>query len=257
MSKLRNVVWVLLWGALPVMAAEVTVSPDITTPIRLSNTDVNRIVCVNGNMEDAIYSKEKGLKVAREGKNAFVKYLIQVSPAGNEKLVQKATEIHLVCNSDVYTIVATPEPGPPQTIYLAASAKNRAEKNISLMGAMPVEQKVLTLIQAAYKDDMPESFSVTRQTARVKADRNQQSTEEDKQLWEEVDISLSRSVRVDGVGLALKEYSVIARKNVDLHESDFLRREFGQDIAGVTIDPPRLKEKERGRLFIVERVINQ
>jgi len=249
---------VLGCAALPAMAGDITITPDVTTPIRLSNTDINRIVCVRGDIEDALYSKEKGLKISWEGKNAFVKYLIQVTPNG-EKYVQNNTEIHIVCDSEVYTLVATPEQGGPQTIYLAASTRNRAEKNISMMGAMPMEQKVLMLIQAAYTDDtIPDTFSVTRFNKPVKADGSPPSSvENSKPLWEEVDITLARVIRVDGVGLSLKEYSVIARANVDLRETDFLRKEFGDAIAGITIDPPKLKAKEKGRLFIVDRETKQ
>lgn len=242
-------------AALPA-AAEQTVTPEMTTPIKLSNTDINRVVCTNGEMADAIFSKEKGLKVSIQGKNAFVKYLIQVT-AGAEQLVRKPTELFFVCDSQVYSLVASPEPGPSQTVYLSSGARNRAEKNMAMMGAMPTEEKALFLIQAAYKDELSDSLNVTRKQERVKASPEKGSPEEEKQLWEEVDITLSRTVRAEGVGLVLKEYVVTARKNVELREINFLRKEFGEEFAAVMVDPLKLKEKEKGRLFIVERVGRQ
>ena len=48
-----------------------------------------------------------------------------------------------------------------------------------------------------------------------------------------------------------------ARKNVELREINFLRKEFGEEFVAVMVDPLKLKEKEKGRLFIVERVGRQ
>ena len=46
------------------------VSPEITTQVRLSNSDINRVICPV-DIKDVIYSEEKGLAVNLSGKNAY------------------------------------------------------------------------------------------------------------------------------------------------------------------------------------------
>ena len=53
----------------------VTVLPEISQTVELSNTDVNRFICTD-NIQDVVYSKEKGVVVKYSGKNAFVKFQI-------------------------------------------------------------------------------------------------------------------------------------------------------------------------------------
>src|SRR3546814_20037939 len=44
--------------------------------IRLSNHDVNHIVCVGGDIDDVKFSAEKGLAVERGGSDAWIKFLV-------------------------------------------------------------------------------------------------------------------------------------------------------------------------------------
>src|SRR3546814_10619685 len=48
-------------------AQAITALPDQTSTIRLSNRDVNHIVCVGGEIEDVKFSDEKAIAVERAG----------------------------------------------------------------------------------------------------------------------------------------------------------------------------------------------
>lgn len=224
--------------------AETTVLPETPTPVVLSNTDVNRVVCANGTISDAFFSEEKGLTLMRKGSNAFIKFKIKVTGFDAMQHVNKQAEIYIVCNGAVYTLLAQPQKVPAMTIRLSDNTKQRMQSNIDLMNAMPFEEKIHYLTRAAYKDEIPESFSVTPVSKSLS-------------VFKEIDIDLIRQIRVDGVGFRLSEYALKAKSTVDLLETEFLRTEFGTDIAAVTIDPLHLEPGQQARLFIVERVVNQ
>src|SRR3546814_20413021 len=59
----------------PASAQAITVLPDPMSTIRLSNRDVNHIVCVGGAIEDVKFSAEKTIAVERAGPAAWVQFL--------------------------------------------------------------------------------------------------------------------------------------------------------------------------------------
>src|SRR3546814_17218585 len=61
----------------PASAQAITVLPDQMSTIRLSNRDVNHIVCVGGEIEDVKFSAEKAIAVERAGSDAWVKFLVK------------------------------------------------------------------------------------------------------------------------------------------------------------------------------------
>ena len=66
----------------PVSAQTISALPDQSSHIRLSNRDVNHIICVGGDIEDVKFSAEKGLAVERGGGNAV---LSRTCPRGATK----------------------------------------------------------------------------------------------------------------------------------------------------------------------------
>jgi len=235
----------------PVIANEI-IKPEVTTAVTLSSTDVNRIFCASGEINDVFYSQEKGLKIHSKGQNAWVKYLIRMKD-NRQQLITKPTEIHIVCNGEVYSIVAKPEPGDTRTIRLGAPRTDRIKANLSLMGGMDLEEQVLMLTQSAYKDDLPEGFSVTQSTRQISVAPTQTELE---RLFKAIKIVERRIIRVEGIGMRLKEYTVDAEHTVDMLETDFLQPSLGSEILGVTVHPLKLGPGEQARLFVVERVVN-
>src|SRR3546814_12584811 len=63
-------------AAAPAFAQSIAALPDQTSRIRLSNHDVNHIVCVGGDIDDVKFSAEKGLAVERGGSDAWIKFLV-------------------------------------------------------------------------------------------------------------------------------------------------------------------------------------
>jgi len=217
--------------------------PEVTTPVDMSSSDVNRVVC-RGTIKDVIFSKEKGLSVTITGQDAFVKFLITRKEDG-ERYSNTPSELFVICGEDVYSLIAIPRRIPSQTIRLSSGKAEKIKKNISLMAGLPFEKKVTGLIQSAYTEDIPESFSVSPSHTAV-------------DIFDDMTLTLRRTVVIEGEGLQLKEYRVGMREesaldSLQLMEKDFLRTELTERPVAISLTTLNLKKGESARLFIVEQ----
>lgn len=223
------------------------VLPEVATRVVLSNRDVNRITCSEGPIKDIIYSKEKGISVKTEGNDAFVKFLITRDPVtGDLKYATVPSEFYVVCGRDsvVYTLIALPRNVPAQAVQLV-SLKKKIKKNISLFEGLPFERRVVFMVKAAFKDKIPESFTVKPINRRL-------------DLFRHVSITLRREIRADGEGLLLKEYVLVLKDSYPgsqrrLEEKLFLLPELTRHPVGISLEKLILRKGVPSRLFIVER----
>ena len=90
-----------------VFAQAITALPDQTSTIRLSNRDVNHIVCVGGEIEDVKFSAEKAIAVERAGSDAWIKFLVkEVDDMGavTRTYVTTPSEFFISCNGVIYPL---------------------------------------------------------------------------------------------------------------------------------------------------------
>jgi conjugal transfer pilus assembly protein TraK len=217
--------------------------PEVATLVKLSSTDVNRFVCAD-RIKDVVYSKEKGINVRYSGKDAFVKFLIEIKN-GEKQYIAAPTELFIVCGEDTYNIIGAPDRSiPSQTVYLSSGQQGNIKKNMTLFAGMPYEEKILTILKHVYTNTMPESFDVTR-------------TNKSFNLFKDVSLTLVRVVEVGGEGLRVKEYSAVSRNpasgTIPLKEKDFLLSELALNPAGIAIDKHNLKSGDIARILVVER----
>jgi conjugal transfer pilus assembly protein TraK len=69
----------LVLAPLPIAAQTIAALPDQTSTIRLSNRDINHVICAGGEIEDVKFSAEKAIAVERAGSNAWIKFLVSRS----------------------------------------------------------------------------------------------------------------------------------------------------------------------------------
>lgn len=222
------------------------VQPDISTKVMMSNRDINRIVCESGPIKDVVYSKEKGIDVKIDGDNAFVKFVMKGDPdTGNVSYATIPSEFYVVCgDSDVYTLIASPKNIPAQTISLASPGKH-LKKNLSLFKGVPFEDTIVSLIKDAYRDNIPDSFTVRPINRQLN-------------VFRYIGVLLKREVSVDGDGLLLKEYALTLKptapeNEMRVTEKNFLVPELAQKPVGISLDHLLLKKGRAVRLFIVEK----
>jgi conjugal transfer pilus assembly protein TraK len=151
----------------PALAQSVAALPDQTSRIRLSNRDVNHIVCVGGDIEDVKFSAEKGLAVERGGSDAWVKFLVLETedpnggPAGTKTrtYVTSPSEFFVSCNGAIYPLYAEPADIPAQTVTLVPGGAQRARANDALLGPLVEEERAVGIALAILQDRVPASFS--------------------------------------------------------------------------------------------------
>jgi hypothetical protein len=219
------------------------VSPEVATQVRLSNSDINRVICPV-DMKDAIYSEEKGLTINLSGKNAFVKFLV-VKKDGKEMYSSTPSELYFVCDGAVYTMVAIPGRIPAQTIQLVPGKVGTAKKNIEIYGELPFEKKIIAIVKRVYTNDVPDSFTETVVGRKMA-------------IFKDLDVTLRSTYTIEGEGLRVKEVEVRISPastvaSISFKESDFLRTDVSLHPVAVSAESMALKKGETSRVFVVER----
>lgn len=241
----------IMLSSSPALAQSIAALPDQTSRIRLSNRDVNHIVCVGGEIEDVKFSAEKGLSVERGGSDAWVKFLVletddpNIGGAGakTRTYVTTPSEFFVACNGSIYPLYAEPSDIPAQTVTLVPGSPQRARANDALLGPLVEEERAVGIALAILHDRVPASFAeVAPGSARVVvAD------------LPGVSLTERRRLEIEGAGLSASEYLVHAATPVTLDERDFLDSALGSDIFSVTLDRLTLGQGESARLIVVRR----
>ena len=225
-------------NAVPVIGeSPIVIAPEIAAPVELSSSDINRLVCPE-DIKDVIYSKEKGVTVKIEGKNAFVKFLVK--QAGDEEDYSTTpTELYVVCGQKTFNLIALPKRIPSRTVLLSGG-DDKAKKNKSFFEGMPFEKKALSLIKSIYTENIPDSYTIDWENRSFN-------------LYKGLKLTLVRTVRIDGEGLRVKDFSIKAQQGMELSEKDFLKPELTPNPVAIAIDKLRLAPGDTARVIIVER----
>jgi len=91
----------------------VVLRPERIQWVRISATDVNRIVCSSGKITDVFYSAEKGVKVETAGHEAYLKLQVKILPDGKVEYSSIPTEVYIVCGGNTYGFIGRPYASPP------------------------------------------------------------------------------------------------------------------------------------------------
>jgi conjugal transfer pilus assembly protein TraK len=232
--------------SIPAAAQSVTALPDQTSTIRLSNRDVNHVICVGGEIDDVRFSAEKGLSVEKGGSDAWIKFLVkEVDDAGQitRTYVTTPSEFFVTCNGAIYPLYAEPSEIPAQTVMLAPGAAQRSRANNDLLGPLVEEERAVSITLAMLQDRLPASFSVVapaRDSFLLAALPSARIIER-------------RRVEADGTGLSASEYRVEVSAQTTIDERAFLARALGTRIFAVSADRLDLRPGETARIIVVRR----
>ncbi len=219
-----------------------TVLPEITTPVDMSSTDMNRITCPEY-IKDAVASMEKGVVLKITGKDVFVKYKYLKTPEGKLKYSATPTEIFVVCGDSTYSLIGLPKKIPSQTIRLGSGAEKKIQENQSIYGSLPFEKKVIRAIKDIYTEQIPDSYAVTP-TNRIIGN------------YQEFSVVSRRSVDIEGEGLRVVEMEVTLKpgnRQFKLNEKFFLNKQFASNPVAISLEKQVLSPGENVRVFIVEQ----
>ena len=229
-----------------IIAQPISALPDQTSSLRLSNHDLNHVVCQSGEIEDVKYSAEKAIAVERGGANAWIKFLVkEVDSEGiaTRTFATEPSEFFITCNGAVYPLYAEPSDIPAQTVILVPGAIQRARANNELLGPLVEEERAVSITLSMLQDRIPASFSEVAPAAR------------DLMLptYPGLVLHERRRISVDGSGLSASEYLVRVAEAQQLDERTFLLSELGANIFTVTLDRTDLGAGDTARLIIVRR----
>ena len=216
------------------------ISPERPSIVQLSNRDINRIVC-SGPMSDLIYSEEKGITGHFSGNSAYIKFKAEELD-GQLTYAETPSELFIVCNGAVYTLIAEPHATSSVTLHLAAPAKDVFKQNIDHYKNMPLEKQVLQIIKEGYEGGYPSSYKVSNADTLIP-------------LCGDLSVNLMQTVDVEGIGLRLKQFKVASTKDetMELKEKTFLSLFISEAILAVAIEDQVLNTGEATRVFVVEK----
>ena len=220
---------------------DVFVSPGVITKVTVSNTDVNRIVSPEP-IKDVVYSKEKGLMVHFIGKNAFIKFVIKRNPDGTYTYIQEPSEIYVVTSDAVYTIILYPKNIAGRTIRLSGGTLNKIKANEQMFSQLPYEKKLIKIIKAVYKNDIPYSWDVThpQNPTPIVVKGNLTAT-------------LITTVNIVGTGFYLKEYKIASPVSMHVTETDFLNTKLAKNPRAIALTGFEVSKDDPVYLFIVAK----
>jgi conjugal transfer pilus assembly protein TraK len=234
----------LLPGAASAQA--ITALPEQVSTIRLSNRDVNHVVCVGGEIEDVKFSAEKAIAVERAGSDAWIKFLVkEVEDMGlvTRSYVTTPSEFFISCNGAIYPLYAEPGDIPAQTITLAPGRQQRAQANEELLGPLVGEERAISITLAMLRERVPASFSDVAPRAGVITIA----------ALPMIKLTERRRLAIEGAGLSVSEYRLSSDSDASLEERQFLDRALGSDIFAVTLDRLQVTPGENARLIVIRR----
>ncbi|PTR12600.1 MULTISPECIES: type-F conjugative transfer system secretin TraK [unclassified Novosphingobium] len=227
-------------------AQTITALPDQTSAIRLSNRDVNHVICVGGEIEDVKFSAEKAIAVEKSGSDAWIKFLVkEIDDAGQvtRSYVTVPSEFFVSCNGAIYPLYAEPSDIPAQTVTLAPGKAQRAKANDDLLGPLVEEERAVSVTLAMLQDRIPASFSAVAPRLGLI----------DLAGLPGARITERRRVMIEGSGLSASEYRIDVPADTTLDERAFLDRTLGARIFAVSADRLALKAGEAARIIVVRR----
>ena len=235
---------------LPAMAQTIVALPDQTSTIRLSNRDINHVICAGGEIEDVKFSAEKAIAVERAGSDAWIKFLVrEIDDAGamTRTYVTVPSEFFITCNGAVYALYAEPSDIAAQTVMLQSGSVQRAKANEELLGPLVEEERAVSITLSMLQDRIPASFTnVGPRSAPFRLG-----------LLPDASIKERSRIEIDGSGLSASEYLVSVSSDTLLDERSFLDGTLGTNIFAVTLDRSNLSAGETARLIVVRRGAGQ
>ncbi|MCC4252515.1 type-F conjugative transfer system secretin TraK [Sphingobium naphthae] len=222
--------------------------PDQTSSIRLSNRDINHVVCEGGDIEDVRFSAEKAISVEKGGSDAWIKFLVKESDdqgVVTRTHVTAPSEFFIGCNGAIYPLYAQPDDIPAQTIRLARGPRQLARDNQALLGAMVEEERAVSIILSLLQERVPASFTEVATAPREIMIPGHP----------ELSLTERRRILIEGAGMTASEYLVKARSQSSLDERDFLDAALGDRIFAISINQTTLRGGETARLIILRHEV--
>lgn len=217
----------------------VTIHPERTIWVKISSTDINRIVCTSGVITDVNYSQEKGVKVKINGKEAFLKLQAVLDQSGNPKYSTVPVDLYVTCDGDTYGFIGRPLKIPSKTIYLV-NPKKKIKETVSSFRSSDIDRAVKEILEQVFSDRIPPSW-LEEKTRDVTPPAG-------------LEMKPIKSWRIPGVGIVVRMLSVKALQRARISEKVLLHDGVTTNPVAISIEKHHLKPGETTRAVILEKV---
>ena len=239
---MKQIIYVLIGLCFPLAGmAQILSSPDVFTRVTLSSSNPNRLVCVNGNVNDVTYPAQIPLDgMAKEG-NFFVSYKFKDTGERIE-YVTKTHDIHVTCGGEIYSMTVQPTPGiRGEIVWLGDPNKASLEANAKMLREKSIEDLYVYLIMSAFHNNYAGNVSVS------------EAYDQFPTLVKGIGIELIREMILNGAGLRLKEFVLTGPPGANVQKERFLNNQLSSSILALATYPPVIGKNGQSRLFIVEK----
>jgi conjugal transfer pilus assembly protein TraK len=217
---------------------------DSFTPVKISRTDISRIVCT-GSITRVVYSKEKGMDILTQGREAFVKNsTMEVTKAGGSTMLKydkTPKELYVLCAGKTFSLLLVPDDIPSTTIYLKTLMAD-SDSAASYERATDYENTILRLIRDIYKENVPDGFRVKNINALRRS-------------FLEADLIHRRTYI--GYTLAVEEYILRAKEPIRIDEIALLETLDVKKPLAISIVQGNLRRTQETRIIVVRETDNE
>jgi len=216
------------------------ITPEKMYFVRLSGIDINRIVCPT-EVENVIYSEEKGIKVSIYGRNVFIKYLMH--KVGDEiEISRTPVDIYIICGRKVYSMIAIPERIPGVLVYLEDKEAELRSRIEGIKGTY-IENRIIEIVRSVFSGKPVEGASL-------------KLLDRDINVYNELSIKEKAIYDLDFEGLRIRYFEITSRSDKDLRltERQFLHSRITVNPIALSLEKLTLKPGEKTSLIIIERI---
>lgn len=220
----------------------ITLYPEKTIWIRLSSTDLNRIVCLSGKITDARYSQEKGVKIDIVGNQAYLKLMALRKSDGTVEYSKTPVDVYLSCGGETYGFIGRPYRIPSRTIYLVDTQK-REDETKRAFAADTVEEAVTQILGDVFKNKIPRAW----EKAKIRYIPDHIKSLPALKLRELHDW------RIPGVNILVRVVEIFASSQTRLLETNFLQPELTINPIAISLEKKVLMPGESSRVVYLEK----
>lgn len=211
--------------------------------VDISKSDINRVVCENGEMGKLVYGKDKEISIQKSDSNAFIK-LLPVTTKSNGIVVDSIVndfnrDVYLECDSKIYSLNLTPKDIPAQTVILVDKTKKLEKvdnvKAKEFEKANSFEKTVLDIIKTVYKEQLPDGYTMDY--------LNQKTIDFD-------ELSMKFTKVYNGNDYAVYEYLITAKQNIEIDERMFIPHIVKNPLA-LALTDLTIQKGNQSRLLVV------
>lgn len=216
----------------------VTLHPERTIWIKISSTDMNRIVCTSGTITDVNYSQEKGVKVKISGSQAYLKLQAIRDKSGDLRYSTVPVDVYVTCDGDTYGFIGRPLKIPSKTIYLV-NPKKKMQEDMDAFRKSSIDQAVKQVLERVFQDAIPGSW-LKEKNIEVQSPPG-------------FEIEPIRTWKIPGVGILVRLLRFESLKGGSIDERFILDERLTINPVAISLEKHDLLPGESTRVVVLEK----